>query len=101
MRLAIFSVLCLCLALANGCSSAKKDSGAQQVQSQFPQTIEDAVQSDFRTPENKKRDQYRHPVETLTFFGLTPEMTVVEITPGGGWYMEILAPYLATKGKYI
>ena len=47
------------------------------------------------------RDKYRHPAETLAFFGLRPDQTVVEITPGGGWYAEILAPYLAEEGKYV
>jgi predicted methyltransferase len=51
--------------------------------------------------ENAKRDVYRHPYETLTFFGIKPTMTVVELVPGGGWYTEILAPYLRDKGKYI
>jgi predicted methyltransferase len=67
----------------------------------LPQTLEEAVNSSYRTPENKNRDAYRHPLETLTFFGLQPNMTVVEITPGAGWYTEILAPFLATKGQYI
>ncbi|MBL7555667.1 MAG: class I SAM-dependent methyltransferase [Bdellovibrionaceae bacterium] len=67
----------------------------------LPTTVADAVKSSFRNPENTKRDQYRHPAETLTFFGIQPEMTVVEIAPGGGWYMEILAPFLASKGQYI
>ncbi len=40
------------------------------------------------------RDQFRHPTETLNFFGITSEMSVVEISPGGGWYTEILAEYL-------
>ena len=40
------------------------------------------------------RDQFRHPVETLSFFGITPAMSVVEISPGGGWYTEILAEHL-------
>jgi predicted methyltransferase len=44
------------------------------------------------------RDKYRHPVETLTFFGLRPDMTIVEILPGRGWYTAILAPYLAQGG---
>lgn len=56
--------------------------------------------SPTRTPENKLRDQYRHPFETLSFFGIRPNMTVVEIWPGEGWYTEILAPYLADKGVY-
>ena len=58
-----------------------------------------AVAGDHRSAKNKARDQYRHPVETLTFFGFSPAMTVVEITPGGGWYTEILAPALKGKGK--
>ncbi len=61
--------------------------------------LEQAVSGDHRSAKNKARDQYRHPVETLNFFGFSPEMTVVEITPGGGWYTEILAPALKGKGK--
>ncbi len=65
---------------------------------------EDLLQSvlagDHRSDKNKARDQYRHPLETLTFFGIEPDMTVVEISPGGGaWYTEVLAPYLKDKGK--
>lgn len=67
-----------------------------------PTTIEEAVaNTNYRTPANRERDQYRHPVETLQFFGLKPEMTVVELVPGGGWYFEILAPLLNEKGHYI
>ncbi|HZF98220.1 MAG TPA: methyltransferase, partial [Pseudoxanthomonas sp.] len=55
----------------------------------------------WRDPKNVARDAYRHPKETLSFFGVTPEKTVIEITPGGGWYSEILAPYLSAKGQYI
>lgn len=61
--------------------------------------LEKAVAGEHRSAKNKARDQYRHPVETLSFFGFSPEMTVVEITPGGGWYTEILAPALKGKGK--
>ncbi|MBU2884465.1 methyltransferase [Gilvimarinus agarilyticus] len=50
--------------------------------------------------ENSARDESRHPGETLSFFGLEPDMTVVEIAPGGGWYTEILAPYLRDTGTY-
>ena len=49
---------------------------------------------------NTERDQYRHPVKTLEFFGFKPTMTVVEIAPGGGWYSEILAPALKEQGTY-
>jgi predicted methyltransferase len=61
--------------------------------------LEQALTGEHRSAKNKARDQYRHPIETLTFFGFKPEMTVVEITPGGGWYTEILAPALKAKGK--
>lgn len=62
--------------------------------------LEKAVAGEHRSAKNKARDQYRHPVETLSFFGFMPTMTVVEITPGGGWYTEILAPALKGQGKF-
>ncbi len=56
---------------------------------------------EHRSAEHKARNSYRHPVETLTWFGLQSDMTVVEIWPGSaGWYMEILAPFLKDQGKY-
>jgi predicted methyltransferase len=57
-----------------------------------------AVAAPTRTPANVARDKYRHPTETLTFFGVKPEDRVVELWPGGGWYTEILGPYLASGG---
>jgi predicted methyltransferase len=60
-----------------------------------------AIASKDRTPANVARDSARHPYETLTFFGIKPTMTVVELSPGGGWYTEILAPYLRDNGKLI
>jgi len=63
-------------------------------------TLADAVAGDWRTPQDKARDAWRHPVETLTFWGLAPGMTVVEFWPGAGWYTDIIAPFLAgTKGR--
>jgi predicted methyltransferase len=56
---------------------------------------------EHRSAEHKARNTYRHPAETLAWFGITEDMTVVEISPGSeGWYMEILAPFLKDKGKY-
>lgn len=60
-----------------------------------------AIAATSRTPANVQRDVYRHPYETLTFFGIRPNMTVVELAPGAGWYTEILAPYLRDNGKLI
>jgi predicted methyltransferase len=55
-----------------------------------------------RSAGNVARDGYRHPLETLAFFGIEENSTVVEILPGsGGYYMEILAPYLKARGRYI
>jgi len=59
-----------------------------------------SVKDSARTPELVARDPARHPVEELTFFGLTPKMTVVEIWPGTGYWTEILAPYLKASGHY-
>jgi predicted methyltransferase len=54
-----------------------------------------------RSDTNKARDAWRHPVETLEFFGVEPGMSVVEIWPGGGWYTEVLGPLLNANGRYI
>jgi len=55
--------------------------------------------SPHRQPGNAERDKFRHPRETLEFFGLEPSSTVLEYGPGGGWYTELLAPALAKRGK--
>ncbi len=57
------------------------------------------ISGDHRTPAFAARDVYRNPYETLRFFGLRPQLTVVEVWPGGGWYTELLAPYLRERGK--
>ena len=62
------------------------------------QAIQKAVAAPSRTPANVARDKYRHPIETLSFFGVRPNHAVVEMWPGAGWYTEILAPYLAQGG---
>ncbi len=56
---------------------------------------------EHRSAGNKARDAARHPVETLEFFGVRPDMSVIEIWPATGWYTEILAPYLRDRGRYI
>ena len=59
-----------------------------------------AIAGSHRSPQFVARDKSRHPQEALEFFGLKPDMTVVEISPGGGYWTEILAPYLRDKGTY-
>ncbi len=56
---------------------------------------------EHRSEKNRLRNSFRHPAKTLAFFGIKKDMTVVEISPGGGWYTEILAPYLKESGLYI
>ena len=59
------------------------------------------LKSPHRSPENAARDPHRHPVETLVFLGIKPNMTVLEVGPGEGWYTEVLAPLLAQSGKLV
>ena len=63
-------------------------------------TIGEVLEADLRA-DDRARDQYRHPEETLAFFGVEPTMTVAEFGPGGGWYTRVLAPYLTPAGRYI
>lgn len=61
--------------------------------------IAELASADWRSPENIALNKYRHPWRTLSFFGLEPDMTVVEVWPGEGWYTEILAQYLRDRGR--
>ena len=82
------------LLLALGLSAAAQAAPASMA-------LADAIAAPTRTEAFRARDVYRHPQQTLAFFGVQPSMTVVEIWPGGGWYTEILAPYLRDEGQYI
>ena len=64
-------------------------------------SLESLAEGKHRSEQYIARNEFRNPVETLKFFGIKPDMTVVEISPGGGWYTEIIAPYLRDKGHYI
>lgn len=64
-------------------------------------TLDTILADSHRSEQNRARDEYRHPKETLLFFGLRPEMHVVEIWPDpSGWYTEVIAPLVREKGKY-
>ena len=60
-----------------------------------------ALSGEHRSEANRARDAYRHPQETLSFFGIAPGMTVMELSPGGGWYTEVLAPLMDGNGALI
>lgn len=82
----------ICLSLASISFSASADLEGLQA----------AVDAEHRTADEKARDKFRNPAETLAFFGVEPDMAVAEISPGNrGWYTNILAPYLRDEGKYV
>ena len=64
-------------------------------------SLQKAALGNWRSAAHKARDSYRHPVDTLQFFGIEPSMTVIELAPGGGWYTEILAPFLHAHGHLV
>lgn len=72
---------------------------AAGAQAQGTDPLKAAVAAEHRTVGFVARDAARHPYETLSFFGIKPTDTVVELSPGGGWYTEILAPYLRESGQ--
>jgi predicted methyltransferase len=72
---------------------------AASVDARTSQRLAQILAGDHRSAENRQRDPYRHPAQTLAFFGIADTQTVVEILPGGGWYAEILAPLLKPHGK--
>ncbi len=63
--------------------------------------LDEMLAGSWRSEADRARDEYRHPKATLQFLGVRPDQTVIEITPGGGWYSEILAPLLSDNGQYI
>jgi predicted methyltransferase len=91
--------LASCLALLAGCAGTPTSTSPASAVS--ASAFDGVIAGSWRDPANVARDRYRHPAETLAFFGVKPGHTVIEITPGGGWYSEILAPYLASGGQYI
>ncbi len=82
-------------ALVAGAACATDTSGLRETDRA---ALQAAISAPTRTAAHIARDRYRHPAETLAFFGVEPDDTVVEIWPGGGWYTEILAPYVLKGG---
>ena len=66
----------------------------------FADSLNDAISNPDRTYDFVKRDKYRHPKETLNFFGIKSNMTVIELWPSRGWYSEILEPFLSNEGTF-
>jgi predicted methyltransferase len=85
---------------ALGLAAALSMAAVQPAAADTAQQLDQLLASPHRDAKNAARDQYRHPKETLLFFGLQPDMTVVEVWPSAGWWTEILAPLLKDDGKY-
>ena len=87
-------------------ATAPLDQPAEPTPPQSAQSVADAkidtvLAGSWRSDANKARDAYRHPKQTLEFFGVKPGQSLIEITPGGGWYAEILAPLMKGDGSYV
>ena len=90
----------LAIAMAPTAASAQTPQAAAPAPAAIPADIAQAVAAPTRVPANVQRDRYRHPAETLAFFGVTGGQTVLEYFPAGGWYLEILAPMAAAGGGH-
>lgn len=91
----------LLIPLASALLIATSASAAVATTGDTTAALQKAVDGNWRSAANKARDAYRHPVETLQFFGIEPDMTVIELQPGGGWFTEILAPFLYAHGHLM
>jgi len=81
-----------------GLAAALPETSRAETTSAIEQVLQTDINGSQRTPSFKLRDAYRHPQQTLEFFGIRPDMKVIEVLPGGGWYTEILAPFLRDYG---
>ena len=98
IRQSVGKALILILLAGAGAACATAQADPPSLTSEHRSALKAAIAAPTRTPTNLARDRYRHPEETLSFFGVRPSDTVVEIWPGGGWYTEILAPYILSGG---
>ncbi len=97
------TVLVACLGLLGSALAAPPQEALAPAAAQTAPgaSLDAALAGAWRAPTDMLRDRYRHPGQTLAFFGVQPDETVIEITPGGGWYADILAPYLRERGHYV
>lgn len=94
-KLLSLSMVALILTACSDASTSVEKKSVNQ------QKLAAALAGAHRSEANKARDQWRHPAEVLEFFGVSDDKVVMEIWPGGGWYSEVLAPYLRDSGTYI
>src|SRR6202451_2204427 len=90
--LAALAIALVAVACASASSTHTQETAAE--------SLDRIIADGHRPAADRERDVYRHPKETLLFFGLRPQMQVVEIWPEPGWYTEIIAPFVKDQGKY-
>ena len=97
----IVSALALILAAcSNGSETTSASPGAAEDPRDSDTNLADVI-GHARRDENRVRDEWRHPLDTLSFFGIKPDMTIVEVLPGnGGWYTQILTPLTASERSW-
>lgn len=93
LRLAAAAIAGASAVLVAGCAATSSRQSTAAALTGF-------LAADYRPEESRARDRYRHPKETLLFFGIRPEMSVLEVWPEPGWYTEVIAPLVRDKGKY-
>ena len=95
------SAMALLLVACSNDSETTAPSAMADMRMQAGPSLEDVI-NDERRADNRGRDEWRHPLDTLSFFGIEPEMTIIEVLPGnGGWYTQILNPLTAAQGRLI
>src|SRR6202451_1257607 len=90
--LAALAIALVAVACASASSTHTQETAAE--------SLDRIIADGHRPAADRERDVYRHPKETLLFFGLRPQMQVVEIWPEPGWYSEVIAPLVKDQGKY-
>ncbi len=101
-RTTALAAICAAALLSGALPAALAIAQTPTATAQADAGLKTAIANAARQDSHKVRDAHRHPAETLAFFGVKPNMTVVEIAPGSGYYAEILSPYLSKGGgKYI
>jgi predicted methyltransferase len=101
----LLAILAAVAAAPTAAPAAARSAFPNAARAPAPSFQEDAslktdIDGAWRSPVDRARDAYRHPYESLTFWGLQPGMTIVDVQPGGGWWTEILAPYAAQTGSH-
>lgn len=101
LALALPALLAACATPVQPAATSAAATAASPSFESNPRRFDAVLAGNWRTPAFRERDRFRNPAATLDFFGVQPTQRVIEITPGAGWYSEVLAPYLGPQGQYV